>query len=499
MGKWIMACMVALSAVTALCAASAATIIVAVPIPEAPPAPIVGSLANIHSVAVISAIGSQFTLHNHYFLYYHVWPVPIADWKIDERVEASLRNALGGRFTFKNVSYNRDALAAIPNGHWDNSADALRRYLSGLANPGIDAYIVVRPDVEGTVTGNSGLGLWTDHRGKTTPMLNANYEVDIIDAHSFTLISKAFARLDDIPGRDPRVAHLAFGKDLEVEDESVPLPAIMAKLRQASTGLVDRSLAAALRSLQFDVAELKNEPAAFQPIQPEQDIYAPAKSIAVMSVLGDDIALLRQREGIFPGNAASMRASIPSWKLDAAIEARIKADIAKRFVVKDVPYNRAQLAWSTVMVLNNKFTPYCPGLSATDDADLYAVVFKDKTPVWGDTDGFGLGLVNDDQKTLRIFANYAIAIIDAHTLKPLGILYGAPDTMIANGNVAKDVPIALWPAVPPDFDAGQAEIVRQTFVDLLNGSLDATLKLSGLTGEMLGGMPPALTLGPRPK
>jgi len=474
-------------------------IAVVVSVPEGPPEPVVGSLTNIHSVAVISAIGSQFVIENHYFLYYHVWPVPIADWKIDEQVDATLRQGLGDRFSFKSVAYDRDALAAIPNGRWDSSENALQHYLSNLPNPGVDAFIVVRPSVGGTVTGNAGLGLWADYRAKTTPTVSANYELDIMDAHSFATISKAFARLDDIPGAFPRVAHIAYGKDLEVEDESVPPPPVYAKLRQASVSLVERSLADILRALQLESRASAREAKSLRPIPPEKDIYAPAKSIAVISVLGDDVALLRQREGIFPGNAASMRASVPSWKLDEKIEARIKADVAKRFAVKDVAYDRRQLAWSTVVGPNKKFVPRFPGLSPSTDVDLYAVVFKTDAPVWGQTDGYGLGLVNDDQQTLRIFANYGVAIIDAHSLKPLGILYGASDTMTADAVVAKNVPLSLWPATPPNFTAKQTEETQETLMTFLDGSLDATLILGGLTGEMLPDMPPALTLGPRPR
>ena len=499
MRKLVAACLMALAVFPASRSFAVGPVVIFVPMPppDVVPNPIIGALDNIHSVAVLSSIGSQFNLYNHHVIYYHDWSVGIADWAIDDRVEANLRGTLGKRFAVKDINYDRNALAAIPNGRWDNSKTPLQRYLSGLANAGVDAFIVVRPDVEGTVTGKPGLALWTEYGVSShAPELTANYEIDIVDAHSLALISKAFSRLDDIPGNEGRVAHLSYGDDLAVADEATPPPPVYARLKQASTSLVDRSLAATLRALQFDVPVAGPQPKAFVPIPAGQDPYAPARSIAVISTLGDDLALVREDEGLFRGPETPMHSSVSDWKLDAAIEARIKSGVAKRFAVKDVPYDRQRLLWSNITGPKNTFAPYFPGLQASSDVDLYAVVFKVKMQVWDQNTGYGLGLVNDDDKMARIFANYGIAIIDAHTLKPLGILYGMPDTMLADAAVGAEIPVSLWPAVPPDFEAAQGGKVREAILSLLSGSLDATLKRGGLTGEMLPGNPPVLALGP---
>ena len=153
-------------------------------VPNARPA-----IANIHSVAIISAIGQTMTLGRAGWLAKHK-VITIADWKIDELVDATLRRYLAGRFTFVNVPHDSAALQAIPNGTTDVSVKAMHDYLAALPAQDADAFIVVRPDGEGAAP-TPGLSLDNDGSSTSRPSLNANYEIDIVDAKTWKVIAHA--------------------------------------------------------------------------------------------------------------------------------------------------------------------------------------------------------------------------------------------------------------------------------------------------------------------
>jgi len=97
-----------------------------------PPKVQIGSYANIHSVAVLSAIGGSITFQNHYFVAPITGSMDISEWKIDEQVGAMLHQYLGSRFKVHAVAYDRAALAAIPNGPWDASGGPTRCFLQAV-------------------------------------------------------------------------------------------------------------------------------------------------------------------------------------------------------------------------------------------------------------------------------------------------------------------------------------------------------------------------------
>ena len=103
----------------------------------------IGDVSNFHNVAVLSAIGSGLRLGKKNFLFKEGGKVlKIDDWNVDDQVVTTVQQLFGNRFQFKSVSYDRAALAALPNGKFDNSRTDLQKYLGVLPRDGLDAFIV---------------------------------------------------------------------------------------------------------------------------------------------------------------------------------------------------------------------------------------------------------------------------------------------------------------------------------------------------------------------
>src|SRR5205814_2231817 len=83
---------------------------IVIPIPVQVPSAQTGGYDKIHNVAVISAIGTKLALKNHRFFGDRSFPLDISAWKVDDAVDAMMRQYLGGRFTFKDVPFDRAAL-----------------------------------------------------------------------------------------------------------------------------------------------------------------------------------------------------------------------------------------------------------------------------------------------------------------------------------------------------------------------------------------------------
>src|SRR5690348_11818454 len=157
--------------------------VIAMPAGKAPPcvpAAHTGDLTNIRTVAVISAIGQRFTVSRVSGWFNKTNELDIQDWRLDDVASAEVKNLLGSRFAFKDVAYDRSALAAIPNGSLRNSTGALKTYLQGVSNDDLDAFVVVRPDFETPAQGVEGLGVEVNYGVLTVrdlPVAWLNFEV----------------------------------------------------------------------------------------------------------------------------------------------------------------------------------------------------------------------------------------------------------------------------------------------------------------------------------
>ena len=153
-----------------------------------------GGFDNVKSVAVISAIGDCIRLQRIDATIFSAGEdaecAPIDG--IDDAVVDQITKALSPRFTVKAVRYNRDAIAHMPfalvTGMGEANIDA---QLKAIANPGVDAYVVVQKlRLSNVISDNSrwsdGLGMARESSllGATNKMF-ALFTIRVIDARTF--------------------------------------------------------------------------------------------------------------------------------------------------------------------------------------------------------------------------------------------------------------------------------------------------------------------------
>lgn len=149
-------------------------------------------LANVKTVAVISAIGDCFhlqTVNNIAGPFQS--PQCAAIDGIDETVTAQISKALSPRYAVKTVKYDRKAFARMPFLMASITGEAdIDDALKTLQNPGVDAYVVVQklrlPNViSDNNTRSEGIGI-AHERGTfgNTYKLFALFTIRVIDART---------------------------------------------------------------------------------------------------------------------------------------------------------------------------------------------------------------------------------------------------------------------------------------------------------------------------
>ncbi len=271
-----------------LMASPAAAVIVYTPAP--PPKVQVGSYDGIHNVTVLSAIGGSITFQNNYFVAPMTGSLNISEWKIDEQVDDMLRQYLGSRFKVQVGTFDRTALAAIPNGPWDASGGPTRRFLQALPNDGVDAFVIVRPDLDLGAPGLIGISLTRNVVvGNATPVLWANYEIVLIDAHSYATIAVAHSRLLLHRRDEPSFAGLYTDDSLKL-DASFALDARQKNILHAMVlRLVTASMIETLRVLHLDIPLPEPGARELVALPPNLKPYPNVASVAIVSGVGDEI------------------------------------------------------------------------------------------------------------------------------------------------------------------------------------------------------------------
>jgi hypothetical protein len=160
--------------------------------------------ANIHSVAIIAAIGETFMferVRNSPF----EWMGPpetsfleIANWGLDDLVTRKATAALSGRYTVEPVKYEE---ADFDTWTWPSLVRHIREL--PLPEDNIDAYVVVLRDWRGDGIGRSvhqvaGVGAYR-HDYSAGPKLGvfASYRIVVIDAHSYDILTSRAALTTD--------------------------------------------------------------------------------------------------------------------------------------------------------------------------------------------------------------------------------------------------------------------------------------------------------------
>ena len=159
------------------------------------------ALANVKSVAVVSAIGDCLNLIDVGTAgiltdIFNPQCLPTDSWAIDDLVTGQITDAIGGRFAVKSVTYDRSQFTHLPVTSLPVMPTELTQALQRLQNPGVDAYIVVTKLQLGNVISDastpvSGIGI--AHEGSLllgdTNRMYAFYIIRIVDARSFALLA----------------------------------------------------------------------------------------------------------------------------------------------------------------------------------------------------------------------------------------------------------------------------------------------------------------------
>lgn len=478
--------------------AHAGAVMIPIIVPVAPPVMVTNpaDYNAIHTVAVVSAIGQTLNMRNVHFIGVQSKSVDITNWKLDDEATDMLKRYLGGRFQFKDVPYDRTALAAIPNGAWDNFFSTFSTYLKTLPAQGIDAFILLRPDLEYHDPGVPGIAIDNGNGlTDTLPVIWANYEIDIIDTHTLKIIGKAFSRVALRSGAPPTFVgivappSLALGDDFALsEKQRLLLHAIVKKLMEAS-------LVETIRSLNFGISLPEAGARTLIPIPPNEKPYPSLKSIAVVSAIGDQ---LEERKWGAIWNRDNYVLPIPDWDIDHKIESAIRAALDKRFAVKDVPVDREALSHASLLDKDGKFAPSFPGLMPTRDVDAYLVVSK--FPLSQTLEGpgrNGIGIFHTEMTIgtdmTAVYASFTVELVDARTLKVISARAGiqSPDRPVAAPRL--DVGDTAWPSSPPQLSSGQTAEIRASVEDILANSIPETLLVLGLTGMMPADRPPPVS------
>jgi hypothetical protein len=133
----------------------------------------------LHKVAILSAQGSSVPFEGRG----KNGVVDLSAWTIDAEMTAVLKSRLAGRFEFVDVAVDPKLLAANVR-----TSTRLKALLKTVPNPGVDAYIVVRP--VSSAPGTEGLSLTTSwHEGDG--LVRALYEIDIFDAKTLSRLAYA--------------------------------------------------------------------------------------------------------------------------------------------------------------------------------------------------------------------------------------------------------------------------------------------------------------------
>jgi hypothetical protein len=481
------------AALLVLSSVTAQALVYTITVPPAEP----GNYDHIHTVGIISVIGGKLRLYKAKgFLNNNTQYRDISGWKLDDVVADTLHQYLSPRFSFVDIPVDRATIAAtVDPGFFQNNSQPLRTFLQGLNRPDIDAYIFVRPYIfDGFPGSEHGLSLEIDTDNNAS--IWANYEIVVIDGKTFNRIARAYARIQPRAGAAVAFPGMVLHRSVPVDDtlaltdENVPV------LKAMFTDLVRLTALETLRSLQFGVALPRPGGRTAVPIPVNKFPYPTIKSVAVVSALGDQITL-GFRKTMFRHGASV--APIAGWDLDSQIETKLTALLDKRFTVKHMTVDRAQLAKDD---LSGGMRMPVYGITPTNDVDAYIVVLKRKRAMDGlGDDATGVGMWRQesfDTTATNVFANYGIAIVDARTLMPIWIQPGAASPGSQSNDPVRKVPDETWTekgALTPD----QMKTVQDATSAIMDDSLQETAFRALLTGMMdsqLLGAPGSATAPP---
>jgi hypothetical protein len=363
-----------------------------------------GDYSKIQKVAVISAFGPKLIVDNQWRT---IGQMDISSWNLNGQFTELIRKHLAGRFEFVNMPSDTQ----IPAKTFE-SESKMCAYLKALPNPGVDAYIVVRP-VE-AIHSEPGAAFQFDPTGNSG-ITWLSYEIDIIDAQTLRKIASADGQLRTREIENPRFPNFYLDNLDHAAVVAGTDPVATRQIRRALTWMLHVSVVETLRALQFGVKlpDVGDHSVAIPPGDAKLDTI---RSVAVLSVIGDGLrvsirghALVKDRNEVLPGIASGM---------DECVESMARDILARHHIVKPAVADRPTLVKSAV-TYDEKLVSTA-GLTPSNDFDAYVLIVNSgpvdtSYPMRG-----GLAMqqwipATGDNLT-EAYASLAVIVLDARTL-----------------------------------------------------------------------------------
>ncbi|MGD0193005.1 MAG: hypothetical protein ABSD74_19885 [Rhizomicrobium sp.] len=450
-----------------------------------------GDTSAIHSIAIISAIGQTLVLEDTAKIVPEQRVIDIKPWALDNQVEGALRQRLGGNFTVTAARADRAYLARIANSPWGDSEKYVDQYLKTVPHDGIDAFVAIIPELDDGAPGLAGLTLEVPSAG-SPPLGVANFEVVVVDVRSGDIVANAYSRIRPNASGEPVFASASFPDSLRPARDFALADLQMSKMRTEYSKLLDDALAETLGSLNLGAAAPPPAARTLVPLPRDKDPYQAIHSVAVVSVIGDQMRLDQVGDTFL--TQAHDTLSIGDWHLDAQIETDIRSVLAKRFSVKGMEFDRNHLVKSSLKDEAGNVQAIFPGLKTSDDVDAYIVVVKQPMQLWKHGHGDGLGIFNEASDSgagtsTEVYASYAMVLLDAHSLKLIRYAPGTVGPPYSTPSPRHDIDATLWSADAAALTPAQKSGIESALQDLMHDSISDTLLRLELTGQTVAGAP----------
>jgi hypothetical protein len=185
---------------------------------------------------------------------------------------------------------------------------------------------------------------------------------------------------------------------------------------------------------------------------------------------------------------------IAQWGMDQLVSDAVRAALAPALTVKPESFDQQSVYGASLLNADGKLEPSFPGLKPAQDIDAYLVILKFPRPMGMlNVPCPGLGLWNQTGINLEetdLYAHYAIALIDARTLKVIAAHAATMPPDRSPADPSEKAGDSLWPDNPPTLSPDQSAQIRAALKGLLIDSLSETLLHMGLTGKMVADTPP---------
>lgn len=377
---------------------------------QQPPAPDadVGDYGNIHTLAILCTMNDSMPLHGEG----KDGSLGIAPWQAGARLCGIVRKRLAGRFEFVDAPVDPAAFARSAS-----RLGAVKAFLKAQANPGIDAYLIVRPIRGGSF--EPGVTLRTQAAAGDAS-LAVNYEIDIIDARKFSTVGDAEARMRL---REPQHAYFPAATVRNIDKQALvdgTDPAALERIHRALEWSLELSAVETLRALKLDIAlpPIGDHGIATPPLAGEMAGY---RTVGIISAAGEDMRLTIGGHMFVDKKSLVLPASFSG--LDRQMEDMSASVLARNHAVKPVPVDRALL--SNVEISKNGTLEPIAGLPPSSDVDAYVLILRQPVGEGEIKSVGGIGvahwMIAMSENKLEVYANLGMAIVDAHTLKVIGV------------------------------------------------------------------------------